>query len=30
MSISGEVIGQLILWLIIAVVVIAIIFWVPR
>lgn len=28
MSISGEVIGQLILWLIIAVVVIAIIFWV--
>jgi uncharacterized membrane protein YqiK len=28
MSISGEVIGQLILWLIIAVVVIAIVFWV--
>jgi len=28
MSISGEVIGQLILWLIIAVVVIAIIFWI--
>ena len=28
MSISGEVIGQLILWLIIAVVVIAIVFWI--
>ena len=28
MSISGEVIGQLILWLIVAVVVIAIVFWI--